>query len=317
MGHQGDTPLDQADLEALRDITFCRRPDLRLRSVRDVEKFVNRVGFAFLYRTGGSDLPSVWEAIAGRRSPALPRHTHRHPGVGLAWEAKDVLPVRRKIYYGKILRRSPTLVSLELFPAFYALSGNRGDDDDHRRLARAGLLSLIARRIIEVLVASLPLTTHDLKALTGHAGPARRAAFDRGIAELQARMLIVKYAELYEPKFTFLWGPLHRWLPQPIARSQELDRHRARRAILERYLAVRWAAGALEIGALFGWPAPDVVEGLESMVGAGLLRRRTLRGSPRPVYAVAGIDAAIARLRPRTGRRPPRAPRHPRHPARA
>jgi hypothetical protein len=295
---RSSTLLDLADLERLRDLTFHRRPELRLRSVVAVRRFVDRTGFAFLYRARRSELPSVWGAIAARREPRLPRHIQRHAGVSLAWEAKHVLAERKQIFYGKLIRRSPTLVSLDLFPAFYALSGNAGADEDHLRWARAGRLSRLAARIMEALLEGPPLSTFDLKARTGQVGPRGRPAFDRAIAELQEKMLAVKYAEVYEPRFTFIWGPLHRWLPEPVARSRGLDAARAREVILERYLLARWASTEREIELLLGWPRPAIAAALAALRARGRIEPREARGARGLLHAVRGIEQALTRLRP-------------------
>jgi hypothetical protein len=294
--------ISPREIERLRDETFRRRRELRLSGVGAVARFIDRVGFAFLYRAG-SELPSVWEAIAARRNPSLPRHIQSHDGVGLAWEAKDVLAARKRIFYGKLLRRSPTLVSLQLFPAFYALSGNRGDGEDHLRAARTGRLSQAARAIAELLSSNPPLTTLDLKGLSGHLGPGRRAAFDRAMAELQERLLVVKYAEIYRPRFTFLWGPLHLWLPEPIAASRELEPLAARVRILERYLQMRWVASAAEMERLFGWPRPEIAAALARLTGEGKARPQRVHGLSRPGFAAAGIDRALRRIRREGGGR--------------
>lgn len=65
--------------------------------------------------------PCLWVAVSGRRHPRWPRHTHHDSAVLLTWELKDILPAKRLVYYGKLLKGRPTLVWLELFPAFVAL----------------------------------------------------------------------------------------------------------------------------------------------------------------------------------------------------
>ena len=295
-------PIDAAEIDLLRDVTFRRRTDLRLKDLRGIERFVGQVGFAFLYRVKGWELPSVWGAITGRRHPVLPEHTHHDPAVGLAWEAKDVLAARRRIFYGKLLRRAPTLVSLELFPAFYALSGNRGADDDYLRWARDGRLSPAARRIMEVLIGGPPSPTADLKARSSHAGPGRRAAFDRAMAELQERLLVVKYAEVYDPKFTFIWGPLHRWLPHRVEEARRLDPARAREAVLARHLEVHWAVREREAERLFGWARPAISAAAEGLIGRGLAVRFPAAGGGS-VLASTTLPGALDALRAYPNRR--------------
>ena len=108
-------------LEAIRDRTFHRLPHLRIRGEQSALRFIRKVGFCFTFSTFGFSAPCLWVAVSGRRHPRWPRHTHHDPGVLLTWELKDLLPAKRLVYYGKLLKGRPTLVSLELLPAFVAL----------------------------------------------------------------------------------------------------------------------------------------------------------------------------------------------------
>src|SRR5207253_4331016 len=65
------------------------------------------------------------------------------------WGWKDELAADKRLYYGKLLVKKPTFVSMKLLPIFYATFGRAGDADDHLEDVRAGRLSEIARRIIE------------------------------------------------------------------------------------------------------------------------------------------------------------------------
>ena len=108
-------------LEAIRDRTFHRLPHLRIRGEQSALRFIRKVGFCFTFSTFGFSAPCLWVAVSGRRHPRWPKHTHHDPAVLLTWELKDILPAKRLVYYGKLLKGRPTLVSLELFPAFVAL----------------------------------------------------------------------------------------------------------------------------------------------------------------------------------------------------
>src|SRR5262245_17457993 len=113
-----------------RDDHFRRRPARKVRSEAEGLAFLNDVGCAFLFPQAGVVLPSLWEAINGRER-AIPHHHHDH-ALSLTWTWKDSLPAARAIWYGKLIRGKPTFVSLDLLPAFYALSSNFGELDDYK-----------------------------------------------------------------------------------------------------------------------------------------------------------------------------------------
>ena len=84
-------------LEELRDITYQRTRDLRIRTLSEVVDFINVNGMVFAFQAKASELPCLWHAACGERSPKMPVHTHHDPNLGLVWKAKDVLPMEKKI----------------------------------------------------------------------------------------------------------------------------------------------------------------------------------------------------------------------------
>ena len=114
------TLLDIDRLEDRRDETYRRRQSLQVTSIKEALEFVNENGVAFAFKARNSELPCLWHAACGSRAPVMPRHTHHDPALSLVWRAKDLLPFQKKIYYGKALKMTPTMISLEIFPAFLA-----------------------------------------------------------------------------------------------------------------------------------------------------------------------------------------------------
>src|SRR5262245_56963165 len=110
-------PLTEAALLERRQTNFRQRPSLRVRSERDALRFVDAVGFCSTFHVMPDGPASLWEAVVGRPKPRWPRRSHHDAGVGLTWELKDVLPHRREVYYGKVVKGRPMLVALDVFPA--------------------------------------------------------------------------------------------------------------------------------------------------------------------------------------------------------
>ena len=111
--------LTKQDLLAAREIRYRRRMNLRITSPEQAVKFVDDVGFCFLFPIQNVEMPSLWDAIAGR----VVRTSGKHSGYEIerTWGWKDGSLDKKWWYYGKLLRDKATLVSLSLLPAFYAL----------------------------------------------------------------------------------------------------------------------------------------------------------------------------------------------------
>ena len=261
--------LSREDLERLRDRTYCRTPALRVTSVEAAERFVTDNGLVFAFKARDSELPCLWHAACGRRDPQMPLHTHHDPAIGLVWQAKDVLPAEKRIYYGKALRRTPTMISLPLFPAFFASCGHPQPEELLDPFLDAAL-SPTARRILEILLDSPPLATRDLKNLAGSAGPRKRAEFDRAMAELQQRLVIAKVAETYDP-FTFVWGRLDRWLETQVKESAAIRVEEGREAVLATYVERTVATTRPRIRRLFQWSETAVEQTLERLLERGAI----------------------------------------------
>ena len=205
--------MDQAALLRRRRRNFRQLPSHRVRSARGALAFVEAVGLCSTFHRFPEGLGCLWEAVVGRAAPRWPRRSHHNDGIGLTWELKDVLPARRQVYYGKLVKGRPLLVALDLFPAFYCLV--RGDQRAraYRTEYEAGRLSLTAKRIMDSLVRESPQYTRGIRAECFMLEPGKTREFERAMGELQQGLWIVKTEERYEPTFSYRWDLLERWPP--------------------------------------------------------------------------------------------------------
>jgi hypothetical protein len=207
-----------------------------VRSARTAAAFVDRVGICSTFYRFPDGLACLWEAVVGRQRPRWPRHSHHDAGIGLTWELKDTLPARRRCYYGKLVKRRPVLVALDLFPAFYALVRGRQRARDYVAEYRAGRMSVTAKRLMDSFFRESPQYTRGLRADTFMLEPGKTREFERAMAELQQDLWIVKTEERYEPSFSYRWDLLERWLPEQVAEGRALGRAAALDRLVERYL---------------------------------------------------------------------------------
>ncbi len=258
------------EIERWRDRVHRRTPRLAVRTQRRALQFINDVGFCFAFKSVNSELPCLWHAACGERNPVMPRHTHHDPFISFVWEIKNVLPARRQVYYGRVLKHRPTLISLEMFPYFYALTRRTGQRDDYLRTFRHGELSAGAKAIMDALTDSSPQVTRGLKLAVGRHGARDRAGFDRAMTELQMHMFIVKTAE-YDDPFTFEWELVPRAFPSQVRKARRISAQDARVAILERYFRSQLVGTVPAICRLFGWEKQEVFRTLGILVNRGLV----------------------------------------------
>ncbi|MDR7549565.1 MAG: hypothetical protein QN131_06455 [Armatimonadota bacterium] len=233
----------------------------RVRTRRAALRFIDALGFCYAFTGGPGGLPGLFDVLATRSSDRM---------WSWAWQWKDDLATGRWAYYGKVIRRKPSYISLALLPAFYALSGNVGEPDDHLQAYREGRLSLMARTVYEAILAEGPVSTWTLRRRFVPRGE-RGTRFHRALDDLQERLLVAKVAEEEEWRNGFVWDAFHRWMPEVVAQASRLSTVVAAAKVLERYLGIVGASPDEEIMATFGW-SPRLVEQAARQAGLDRVR---------------------------------------------
>ena len=264
--------MDARILEAGRARAFRHARGLRVRSARTAEAFVNQVGVCSTFYRFPDGLACLWEAVVGRERPRWPRRSHHDEGIGLTWELKDTLPAKRRCYYGKLVKRRPVLVALDLFPAFYALVRGRQRARDFSAEYRAGRMSAPAKRLMDSFFRESPQYTRGLRADTFMLEPGKTREFERAMAELQQGLWIVKTEERYEPSFSYRWDLLERWLPDAVAEGRGLSRASALDRLVGRYLSGAVYSTPKRLARLFGLEPAETAQAAARLAKAGRVR---------------------------------------------
>jgi len=257
--------MDAAALLGRRRSNFRHQKSRRVRSVQGALAFVDAVGLCSTFYVFPEGVGCLWEAVVGRPGPRWPRRSHHDAGIGLTWELKDVLPARRQVYYGKLVKGRPMLVALDLFPAFYALVRGRQRARDYRSEYEAGRLSITAKRIMDSLVRESPQYTRGLRAECFMLEPTKTREFERAMGELQQGLWIAKTEERYEPTFSYRWDLLEHWLPDAVAEGRRLGRAAALERLLSRYLAGAVYSTPALLARLFGVGRAEVETALRAL----------------------------------------------------
>lgn len=244
--------LSLSRLSAHRAVTFHTAPGTRIASASEAVCFVNERGFAYFWPIKGVDLPSLWVAAAGDRP--VPDE-HDDPG-HVTWDWKDSLLDKGVWYYGRLLRRRNTMVSLELLPNFYALSPNYGDpENDYLERYEQGLMTLETRQVYEALLREGPLDTLALRRAARLAGETSAGRFNRALEDLQIelRILPVGISQAGAWHYAFIYDLLHRRFPDLVQTAGAITEPQARLTLATRYLRSVGACQPKTLARLFGW----------------------------------------------------------------
>jgi hypothetical protein len=289
------TELSLEAIEALRDLRYHRTPALRATTEEAARAFVDEIGFCFLFGEKGVEIPTLWGAVCGSRRPVP--SSHHDPDIGRTWTWKDTLPTRGAIYYGKLLRNKPTLVSLALLPSFYALSPNYGDPLDYLEQYEAGLLSIEAKRVYEALLEEGALATSRLRQVAGLSGGGRAARlFDRAITELQTQMRIVKVgiSDASRWGYAYVYDLFTRQLPDVPKAARAISTDRAMETLLLRYLANVAIQSEAACRRLFRWNDWEWERLLGRFAERGALRSDLRPAGGRGAWLALAEDEALA-----------------------
>lgn len=255
----------------------------RVRTKAGALRFVNALGFCYAFTPGPGGLPALFDVLDTRSIDRM---------WSWAWRWKDELATERRLFYGRLVRRKPTFVSLACLPHFFALSGNVGEPDDYLQAYREGRLGRLAKEVYEFLRSEGRCSTWTLRRrFVVHEDGA--GAFHRALRSLQERCLIAKVAEQEDGGFAFIWDTFDRWMPAAVRAAGRITAAQAAGAVLERYLRSVGAVRAPLARDLFGWP-PSMFE--EAVHSGGQIVETNISGEA--VFAHPQVFRSLGRKRP-------------------
>jgi hypothetical protein len=256
-------------LKALRLQTFNLAPGRHLKTPEQARHFVNGRGFVYFWPIKGVVLPTLWAATAGDRP--VPNE-HDDPGM-VTWGWKDDALGKHIWYYGKILRRKATFISLETAPFFYALSENYGSPEEDYLLAyEEGRLTQAAKQIYETLLDKGSLDTISLRK-EARLLNAKESVFNRGLEDLQKdfKIIPIGVAEVGAWKYAFRYEITARHMPELPEQARPIGEAQARKKLVELYLDSVGATQSREVVKLFGWPPELAIRTIAGLVQDGKL----------------------------------------------
>jgi hypothetical protein len=277
--------ISQETIAELRERRYRRTAARRVRTLDDAQAFVEEMGFCFFWPIKGIEMPSLFHAIAGRVR-SVPSE-HDDPDISKCWGWKDQSLDQRWWYYGKLLRRRATFVSLDFLPYFYACSDNLGDLNDYIQEYEDGLMTAEAKAIYEALLAHGALDTVRLRRESHMSSRSAQSRFDRALVELQIglKVLPIGVAQTGAWNYAFVYELLQRHYPDLPKRARSIERSEARRALVSRYLHNVIAADRRMVGKVFHvlrWTSRELERTIAGMLEDGTAIEATIAGASTP-----------------------------------
>jgi hypothetical protein len=266
--------ISLGQIKEYRSHTFAYHSDQRVKTKDEAIRFVNERGFVYFWPINGILLPSLWGAVAGDR---LVADEHDDPG-HISWDWKDSLLGKHVWYYGKILRKRATIISMEIAPFFYALTENYGSpEDDYLTIYEQGRMTQEAKAVYEALLEHSPLDTINLRKsahLTSHDSSSR---FERALADLQAdfKIMPVAVVDAGSWHYSFAYDIVARYEPSIAENARYLGELDARQKILELYFRSLGAARRRDLDKLLGWKPYDMQQALTRLTQLGRIQKIT------------------------------------------
>ncbi len=219
----------------------------RVRNATQLVAMVDAVGFCFAF-TGEAAYPV----------PACFDHLSTSDD-GKKWEWmwpwKDELAEAKKLYYGKLLVKKPTFVSMKMLPVFYATFGRAGETDDHLDDVRAGRLSDLARRVVEYLAHHGETQKKRMRADLGIESKEGRNDLERAIEDLQRLMYVARVKAVGERSddYNYTYDLFVRRYPETVKAAERHTSADANALLLRRLLELAGGVTPRQIGRLFDW----------------------------------------------------------------
>lgn len=275
-------------IQEYRDRTFRYRSDLRLKSIEDAISFVNERKFTYFWPIQNALLPSLWSAAAGDRPVA---DEHDDPG-HVTWGWKDSMLGKNVWYYGKILRKRATMISLDALPYFYALSENYGTpEEDYLTLYQQGRLTLESKLVFEVLVKEGPMDTIALRKATHLTSRESDSRFNRALTDLQAnfQILPVQIVDAGRWHYAMAYDLTTRQFPDLIDRTRYINDRDARAHLAHWYFLSVGTCQKRDLIRLFGWEQSAAAKAIEYLIKEGKLCEVEVEGSAAGMIAVSEL----------------------------
>ena len=228
------------EIENYRDKKWRREETLKIETAPQAEALVEDLGFCLALTDARTNLPSLYIAVCGRRDAHSPKNVQKDYEMSLAWELKDQVMQRGRVYYSKLCKGRAMFVAPRMIPFFNAIWGVPKKEEKEK-------LSPAAQKVLKVLRKEWEMGTADLRA---EAKIDSRADLTKALDELQKAMKVVPQECLYHPTFTYIWTLAEARFPKQL--SKKITREEGVRELARQFLTICGTTALGEFAKAFG-----------------------------------------------------------------
>jgi hypothetical protein len=275
-------------IQKYRTATYQILPNDRIQTKAEAVDYINRRGFILFHPSKDIKLPTLWQATNGDRSVPI---VHDDPG-HITWQWKDELLGERKCYYGRLLGKKMSFISLAMLPSFFRLTDNIEYEEDYLLIYQKGEMSYEAKQMYEVLLYEGPLDTLELRKRAGLWGRENQYRYTKNLNWLQQNMMVVPIgvAAVGRWNYAFIYDILPRFFPDLVDQTQDLKLSSARVEILRKYFKSVGAADEVSIRKLFFWKPKSILRSLHELQEAGWLQSDVeVKGEVSPQWVITDL----------------------------
>lgn len=240
----------------------------RVRNAAQLMVLVDDFGFAFGFtlRTGDAQIPACFDHLSTNDESRK---------WNWMWVWKDELAEAKRLYYGMLIARKPTFVSLKMLPFFYSTFGRAGELDDHLDDIRAGRLSDVGRRIIDHLSQNGETQTKRMRAELGITSKEGRLQYGKAIDEVQRLMYVARVRAVGEGRedYNYTYDLFLRRYPETVKAAERISSGDATAALLRRALELAGAITEKQLLRLFEWEEVVARRAIARCLDEGTLAR--------------------------------------------
>lgn len=240
----------------------------RVRNADQLVRMVDALGFCFAFTPAeGLPIPGCFDHLS---TNDVDRKW------GWMWGWKDELAEERRLYYGPVLARKPTFVSMRLLPVWYATFGRAGEPDDHLEDVRSGRISDIGRRIIDFVTANGESQTRRMRTELGVTSKEGRGRYDKALDDVQRLMYVARVKAVGEGReeYNYTYDLFVRRYAEVVKAAERVASGDARTRILGRAVALAGGLTEKQVSKLFDWTDADLRRAAEKLEAARKIIRR-------------------------------------------
>jgi len=251
-----------------RNKAYRRNGHSSIKNERQALAFINTVGFCLASRSNGIELPNLWDAVVEHDSTS--NGDTRQYYLSYAWDIQELIPNHNSVYYGKVFKRKPSIISREFFPYFYALSERTGAGDEYKTEFKQGKLSSVAKDMMDILTKGDPISAKELRSALEQKGRGTENGFDRALDELQRKMFICRVVG-ERSKFSSQWAPITKCFAAEVRKAKKITFDDARQKLLEKYFENQLVTSIESIQKVFGWSKQTIYHTIGTLIEAGVI----------------------------------------------